>query len=135
MHTQWIESTLLPRLETQLRPAPLEEAGMQRFGVEIDGRRVVVGLPAALLRGLAAPDATPDAAPTGDPSDLCVPAPGTLVRWLVDDGAPVAEGEAVAVLDAMKMETQVVAHRAGAIDRSIEVGATLAAGAVIARIH
>jgi acetyl-CoA/propionyl-CoA carboxylase biotin carboxyl carrier protein len=135
VHTQWIEASLLPRLEPQLRPAPLEDAGMQRFGVEIDGRRVVLGVPAALLRGFAA--ASPgetgaDAA--SDPAELRAPAPGSLVRWLVEDGVEVAAGDAVAVLDAMKMETQVTAHRAGALSHAASVGDMIAADAVIARI-
>jgi len=132
VHTQWIESTLLPRLEPQLRPAPVTDAGMQRFPVEIDGRRVMLGVPTALLAGFdgaAAPVAdAPDAA------ELLAPAPGTLVRWLVDDGATVAVGDTVAVLDAMKMETPVLAHRAGTLSHGASVGAIVSADAPIARI-
>ncbi|CAH0123173.1 biotin carboxylase N-terminal domain-containing protein [Microbacterium sp. Bi121] len=137
VHTQWIESTLLPRLEPQLRPAPLEDAGMQRFGVEIDGKRVVLGVPAALLRGFAASSSSggPAAEPaSADLADLRAPAPGSLVRWLVDDGAEVAAGEAVAVLDAMKMETQVTAHRAGTLSHTASVGDMVSADAVLGRI-
>ncbi|WP_426185686.1 acetyl/propionyl/methylcrotonyl-CoA carboxylase subunit alpha [Microbacterium sp. TWP3-1-2b2] len=134
VHTQWIESTLLPRLEPQLRPAPLDDAGLQRFPVEIDGRRVVLGVPAALLRGFAGATAHAEAPASADPAELRAPAPGTLVRWLVDDGAAVAEGDAVAVLDAMKMETQVTAHRSGALVQAASVGDSIAAGAAIARV-
>ncbi|MCC2028671.1 ATP-grasp domain-containing protein [Microbacterium sp. YMB-B2] len=136
VHTQWIEASLLPRLEPQLRPAPLEDAGMQRFGVEIDGKRVVLGVPAALLRGFAsAPSGEAAAEPaSADPADLRAPVPGSLVRWLVDDGAEVAAGDAVAVLDAMKMETQVAAHRAGMLSQTASVGDMVAADAVIGRI-
>ncbi|MDQ0643958.1 acetyl/propionyl/methylcrotonyl-CoA carboxylase subunit alpha [Microbacterium murale] len=134
VHTQWIESTLLPRLEPQLRPAPVEDAALQRFPVEIDGRRVMLGVPAALLRGLGSSTVQADAPASADPAELRAPAPGTLVRWLVDDGASVAAGDAVAVLDAMKMETQVTAHRAGALVHGAEAGAAVAADAVIGRI-
>lgn len=135
VHTQWIESTLLPRLEPQLRPAPVEDAALQRFPVEIDGRRVMLGVPAALLRGFAAGSSEQvDAAASVDPAELRAPAPGTLVRWLVDDGASVEVGDAVAVLDAMKMETQVIAHRVGALVHAASVGEAIAADAVIARI-
>ena len=138
VHTQWIESTLLPRLEPQLRPAPVAESGLQRFPVEIDGRRVMLGLPTELLAGFAAGAGVGvDAGEGGavvDPGELRAPVPGTLVRWLVDDGAEVAEGDTVAVLDAMKMETPVTAHRAGTLARSAEAGTTVAADAVIARI-
>jgi len=134
VHTQWIEQTLLPRLEPQLRPAPVEDAGMQRFGVEIDGRRVVLGVPAALLRGFAASSGSEAAAATADPAELRAPAPGTLVRWLVDEGAAVEAGAAVAVLDAMKMETQVTAHRAGTLTQTASVGDAVGADAVIGRV-
>ncbi|WP_298039251.1 biotin carboxylase N-terminal domain-containing protein [uncultured Microbacterium sp.] len=134
VHTQWIESALLPRLEPQLRPAPMEDTGLQRFGVEIDGRRVVLGVPAALLRGFAAGAPAGEAPAAADPAELRTPAPGSLVRWTVDDGASVAEGDTVAVLDAMKMETPVAAHRAGVLSQSAAVGDMVAADAVIGRI-
>ncbi|MGM7667848.1 acetyl/propionyl/methylcrotonyl-CoA carboxylase subunit alpha [Microbacterium sp. A93] len=134
VHTQWIESTLLPRLEPQVRPAPIEDASLQRFAVEIDGRRVMLGVPSALLRGFAAGSVTADAVATVDPAALRASVPGSLVRWLVDDGATVAEGDAVAVLDAMKMETQVAAHRAGTLVHGAAVGAMVAADAEIGRI-
>ncbi len=134
VHTQWIESTLLPRLEPQLRPAPAPDAALQRFPVEIDGRRVVLGLPIALLAGLGGlADAGP-APSASDPAELRSPAPGTLVRWLADDGAHVAEGDPVAVLDAMKMETTVAAHRAGVLSHRAELSAAIAPDGVIAVI-
>ncbi|WP_336643116.1 acetyl/propionyl/methylcrotonyl-CoA carboxylase subunit alpha [Microbacterium sp. MMO-113] len=135
VHTQWIETVLLPVLEAQPRPAVAPVSGLQRFPVEIDGRRVMLGLPAELLSGIgrsAGEVAAP--VPSADPSELRAPAPGTLVRWLVDDGAVVAEGDPVAVLDAMKMETTVTAHRAGTLTPRADTGATLSADALLATI-
>lgn len=135
VHTQWIETVLLPVLEAQPRPAVAPVSGLQRFPVEIDGRRVMLGLPAELLAGIGRPageDAAP--VPSADSSELRAPAPGTLVRWLVDDGAVVAEGDPVAVLDAMKMETTVTAHRAGTLTPRADTGATLSADALLATI-
>lgn len=134
VHTQWIESTLLPRLEPQLRPAPAPDAALQRFPVEIDGRRVVLGLPMALLAGLGGLAEGGAAASVSDPTELRCPTPGTIVRWLVDDGASVAEGDPVAALDAMKMETTVTAHRAGILSHRAELSATIAADGVLAVI-
>ncbi len=134
VHTQWIESTLLPRLEPQLRPAPVDDAALQRFPVEIDGRRVMLGVPSALLRGFASSTEPADAPASADPAELRAPAPGTLVRWLVEDGTEVADGDAVAVLDAMKMETQVTAHRAGTLAHAASVGDSISADAMLARI-
>ena len=134
VHTQWIESTLLPRLEPQLRPAPAPDAALQRFPVEIDGRRVVLGLPMALLAGLGGLAEGGAAASASDPTELRSPTPGTIVRWLVDDGASVAEGDPVAVLDAMKMETTVTAHRPGILSHRAELSATIEADGVLAVI-
>ncbi|EQM80753.1 acetyl/propionyl/methylcrotonyl-CoA carboxylase subunit alpha [Microbacterium maritypicum] len=134
VHTQWIESSLLPKLETQSRPAAVSDSALQRFPVEIDGRRVMLGLPAGLLSGLGRPAAPAPAAPTSDPTELRAPVPGTLVRWLVDDGTEVAEGEPVAVLDAMKMETTVTAHRSGSLSQRVELSAMVAADGVLAVI-
>ncbi|WP_136050695.1 acetyl/propionyl/methylcrotonyl-CoA carboxylase subunit alpha [Microbacterium sp. K36] len=135
VHTQWIETVLLPVLEAQPRPAVAPVSGLQRFPVEIDGRRVMLGLPAELLAGIGRPAGEVAAAvPAADPSELRAPAPGTLVRWLVDDGAVVAEGDPVAVLDAMKMETTVTAHRAGTLTPRADTGATLSADALLATI-
>lgn len=149
VHTQWIERTLLPRLEPQLRPAPAPDADLERFPVEIDGRRVVLGLPVGLLAGLgglgglsglgglggmAGPAAAAGAPAASDPTELRSPAPGTLVRWLADDGASVAEGDPVAVLDAMKMETTVAAHRAGILSHRVELSQSIAPDAVLAVI-
>jgi acetyl-CoA/propionyl-CoA carboxylase biotin carboxyl carrier protein len=135
VHTQWIESTLLSRLEAQLRPAPLTDAALQRFPVEIDGRRVVLGLPTGLLAGIAGSAASaPSGSAEADPAGLHAPVPGALVRWLADDGATVSEGDTVAVLDAMKMETPVLAHRAGTLAHAASVGDVVDADAVIGRI-
>ncbi|WP_258546478.1 biotin/lipoyl-containing protein, partial [Microbacterium sp. H6] len=134
VHTQWIEKALLPKLETQSRPAAVPEDVLQRFPVEIDGRRVMLGIPAGLLSGLGRPVDPAAAAPTTDPSELRSPVSGTLVRWLVDDGAEVTEGEPVAVLDAMKMETTVTAHRTGTLSYRAEVAEMVSADQVLGAI-
>jgi acetyl-CoA/propionyl-CoA carboxylase biotin carboxyl carrier protein len=89
-----------------------------------------------VLRGLAA-DAAP-AAPAADaPSatGLLAPTPGVLVRWLAESGSVVAEGDAIAVLDAMKMETTVRAHRAGRLTPLAQQGATVGTDQVIGHIE
>lgn len=134
VHTQWIERELLPRLEVQSRPAAVPDAALQRFPVEIDGRRVMLGLPAGLLSSLGRPADPAAAAPATDPNELRSPVPGTLVRWLVDDGAEIVEGEPVAVLDAMKMETTVTAHRSGVLSQRAELSAVVSVDAVLAVI-
>jgi acetyl-CoA/propionyl-CoA carboxylase biotin carboxyl carrier protein len=60
---------------------------------------------------------------------VTAPIPGTFRQWLVDDNATVAEGEIVAVIEAMKMETRVAATRAGTIKLSAKVGDSVGLGA------
>ena len=119
------------------RPEP-QAAGLTRTAIEIDGRRVLLGLPASLLAGMAVQpgDAAPAATapPPADESAVTAPAAGTLVAWKVSEGAPVQAGELIAVMEAMKMEMQLHAHRAGSIQALAAAGGFHAAGAVLARI-
>ena len=60
---------------------------------------------------------------------------GTIVKIAVEEGQSVAEGELVVVLEAMKMEQPINAHKAGVITGlSAEQGATVANGAVLCEI-
>ncbi|MFC0598889.1 acetyl-CoA carboxylase biotin carboxyl carrier protein subunit, partial [Streptomyces palmae] len=66
---------------------------------------------------------------------LASPMQGTIVKIAVEEGQQVAEGELVVVLEAMKMEQPLNAHRAGTVKGlSAEVGSTITAGAVICEI-
>ena len=72
-------------------------------------------------------------AATGD--DLTSPMQGTIVKVAVQEGAQVAEGDLVVVLEAMKMEQPLTAHKSGTVSGlSALPGATVSAGAVIASI-
>ncbi|MGM1030507.1 MAG: acetyl/propionyl/methylcrotonyl-CoA carboxylase subunit alpha [Actinomycetota bacterium] len=134
--TQWIEAELMPRLEPQLRSAPAPATALRRLAIEVDGRRVVLGLPEALLAAAAGgvPSTGTAGEPIADAGALRSPVPGTVVRWLVDDGAEVEEGRDVVVLDAMKMETRVAAHRSGTLQRTVEEGTGVAVDEALARI-
>lgn len=149
--TQWLESSLMPRIEPQLRAARTPEEALRRVPIELDGRRVVLGLPASLLASLSAalgdghdahagPTATEhsgtgdDPHEPGDASAVVPPVPGTLVRWLVGDGERVSDGQAIAIIDAMKLETPVTAHRAGTLTAIAAEGDEVAPGESIGRI-
>ncbi|WP_061938090.1 biotin carboxylase N-terminal domain-containing protein [Aureimonas sp. AU22] len=137
VHTRWIETDFAGDLAAAARPQPVEGPAMLRVPVEIDGRRHELGLPAAFLSRLGSPAGTPRAADADEPADtglLAAPVAGTLQGWRVEDGAEVAAGDVVAVMEAMKMETQVTAHAAGVIALTAEPGAYLEAGAALARI-
>src|SRR5699024_12782265 len=82
----------------------------------------------------AAPHADRPSFPTRRSSDLS-PMQGTIVKVAVEDGELIAEGDLVVVLEAMKMEQPLVAHRAGRIHGlAAAVGETVSAGTVICQI-
>jgi acetyl-CoA/propionyl-CoA carboxylase biotin carboxyl carrier protein len=140
VHTRWIETDFANTLAAEVRPEPLAEVALVRTAVEIDGRRVALGLPAELLRGL--PSATPAAAGAGaglsaeaiDPAAVAAPISGTLQAWKVADGDTVVAGDTLASMEAMKMEMPVTAHRPGRVSLKVAQGAYVAAGAAIAGI-
>ncbi|MGW1667253.1 acetyl-CoA carboxylase biotin carboxyl carrier protein subunit, partial [Streptomyces microflavus] len=66
---------------------------------------------------------------------LASPMQGTIVKVAVEEGQQVAEGELIVVLEAMKMEQPLNAHRAGTVKGLVaEVGATVTSGAVLCEI-
>ena len=142
VHTRWIETAFSHTLQAAA-PALPQPGALQRSAIEVDGRRVELGLPAALLQGLAAlaGGAAPQAAAAGatadaatDPSLLAAPISGTVLAWKVAEGAEVRAGELVGIIEAMKMETQLQAQRDGRIALLVAAGSYVAAGTPIARI-
>jgi acetyl-CoA/propionyl-CoA carboxylase biotin carboxyl carrier protein len=155
VHTRWIETEFADRLPTLTGPgaaAPAdpadEDAGaLERVVVEVGGKRLEVVLPAALALARAgagrpgAPARRPARRPAqrtgsgGNGTTLASPMQGTIVKVAVEDGATVAEGDLVVVLEAMKMEQPLVAHRAGTVSGlSATVGASVSAGGAICDI-
>ncbi len=132
VYTNWIETAF-----RGIKPAPRvdpAEGGLLRSFIEIDGKRHELGLPAALFSGLGAAQPAAATTPKAGAAAVTAPIPGTLRQWLVEDGAQVAEGEIVAVMEAMKMETRIPAPKAGRISLVAEIGATVGIGAELATI-
>jgi acetyl-CoA/propionyl-CoA carboxylase biotin carboxyl carrier protein len=146
IHTRWIETDFADRIPADPDYSTTPPDGERRtITVEVDGRRMAVGLPAELLDGWARSgaalpagvslDAASGGAAAADPGELRADMAGTVVKWLVEPGAEVAAGDPVVVLEAMKMETQVAAHRGGTVtDVRTEAGGVVIAGAVLALI-
>ncbi|WP_337182805.1 biotin carboxylase N-terminal domain-containing protein [Shinella sp.] len=136
VHTRWIETDFAAMPEAAMRPEPVADPSLVRTHLEIDGRRVSLALPSLLLAGLGA--AGQGAAATGaagsKPAEdgIAAPVSGTLQAFKVADGATVAEGDLVAVMEAMKMETQVLAPKAGRLRLRVKDGDYLQAGDVLA---
>jgi acetyl-CoA/propionyl-CoA carboxylase, biotin carboxylase, biotin carboxyl carrier protein len=149
VHTRWIETEWDNDLPAYTAAAPAEEDAEPRetVVVEVGGRRLEVTLPAG-LGAAAGPAAAPGraaAAPkrggrskggqavSGDA--LTSPMQGTIVRIAVADGDQVQAGDLVVVLEAMKMEQPLSAHKAGTVKAlAAEVGQVVSAGAVICEL-
>jgi len=150
VHTRWIESefdnTIQPFVSAAEAPEVHERESVT---VEVGGKRLEVTLPAGLglsagaagAGGAAATKAAPrrsakkgsGAAASGD--ELTSPMQGTIVKIAVEEGQGVEAGELVVVLEAMKMEQPLNAHKAGIISGlTAEIGQTLTAGASICTI-
>ena len=149
VHTRWIETDFADKIPVDPEYSVVPPGGERRtITVDVDGKRLAVGLPADLLDGWArsgqgipaftAPTDTPGSVTRGDSpaeSALVSSMAGTVVKWLVEPGAEVAAGDPLVVLEAMKMETQVPAHRAGTLSEVLSApGGVVTAGAVLAHI-
>ncbi|MDO5368339.1 biotin carboxylase N-terminal domain-containing protein [Kocuria sp.] len=140
VYTTWIEDAFTAELEASPHIAPAG-GGRTTLTVDIDGKAVQLGIPAAMYNalfhgggaGVAGPAASSEAGT--DQVILAAPMNGSVVKWLAENGADVAEGDGVLVVEAMKMETTVKAHRAGTLTRgSVDPGDTVTRGQELARI-
>ena len=149
IHTRWIETDFADThsISADSDYSTTAPDGERRtITVEVDGRRMAVGLPADLLdgwarsggplpAGVSVDGASDGGAAAADPGELRADMAGTVVKWLVEPGAEVSVGDPVVVLEAMKMETQVSAHRDGTVTGvRAEAGGVVTAGAVLALI-
>ena len=145
VHTRWIEtefSTVLPPQEVLAVDDP---PAREKLTVEVGGKRLEVVLPASAAAPASAGPAErsrrtarkPRSAPTaGGGNGLVSPMQGTIVKIAVADGAAVLAGDVVVVLEAMKMEQPLVAHKEGTVSGlSVAVGQTVSAGTVICTIE
>jgi acetyl-CoA/propionyl-CoA carboxylase biotin carboxyl carrier protein len=150
VHTGWIETEFSGRIP----PAPGPEQAAdgpperERITVEVGGKRLEVVLPAGLAtgpaeRGAAAggtgagrsrrPGRRGRAQASGD--ELTSPMQGTIIKIVAEEGQRVSAADTVVVLEAMKMEQPLTAHKDGTVTGlSVELGQTVAAGTVICRL-
>lgn len=139
VHTRWIETDFAETLALAARPEPLQDTSLIRTHVEIDGKRHELAIPALLLSGLGrvaggmAGDSGQAAVKAEDASSITTPISGTLQAFKIEDGGEVQAGDLIAVMEAMKMETQVTAARSGRVRFKAAAGGYLQAGTEIAR--
>ena len=144
VHTRWIETEFnntIPMYDGAPGSVDSDEDERTTVVVEVNGKRMEVSLPE--MGGAAKPAAKPasksrksrssrtSAKAGGD--ELTSPMQGTIVKVAVSDGDTVAEGDLVLVLEAMKMEQPITAHKAGKVSGlSAKPGDTVTSGAVLA---
>ncbi|MFF1381519.1 acetyl/propionyl/methylcrotonyl-CoA carboxylase subunit alpha [Streptomyces sp. NPDC058308] len=148
VHTRWIETEFvneIPPFTATGDAETDEEPGRETVVVEVGGKRLEVSLPSSLgmtiARTAAAGGARPKrraakkSGPAASGDTLASPMQGTIVKVAVEEGQEVNEGDLVVVLEAMKMEQPLNAHRSGTIKGlTAEVGASLTSGAMICEI-
>jgi len=147
VHTRWIETEFDNRIAPFTDPAEVPgEEPRQTLVVEVGGRRLEVSLPGGLAAG--APAANGPAGAKGRPRKhgagksatvsgdaVTAPMQGTIVKIAVEDGQQVEPGELIVVLEAMKMENPVTAHKAGAVTGlAVSTGETVTQGSVLCEI-
>ncbi len=152
VHTRWIETEWNNTVEPFTGGDPIDEEDTiprQTVVVEVGGRRLEVSLPGdlALGNGGGAPahgairkkpkprkrGGGGGAAASGD--SVTAPMQGTVVKVAVEEGQTVAAGDLVVVLEAMKMENPVTAHKDGVITGlAVEPGAATTQGTVLCEI-
>lgn len=148
VYTTWIETDFNNTITPYAGGAAEadEAAERQTVTVEVGGKRLEVVLPAGLgglsVGGGAAGGAKKPKRAGGKKAGAAVsgdavasPMQGTIVKVAVEEGATVAEGDVIVVMEAMKMEQPLKAHKAGTVTGlQAEVGATVTQGAVICEL-
>ncbi len=155
VYTKWIENDWDNTIEPYTGAQPIEdedESPRQTVVVEVGGRRVEVSLPGQFTVGAGAAGAAANgagvirkkpkarkrggaggAAASGD--SVTAPMQGTVVKVAVEEGQTVEAGDLIAVLEAMKMENPVNAHKSGVVTGlAVEAGAAITQGTVLAEI-
>ena len=147
VHTRWIETEFTAPMPAQEPAETAPSAEREAITVEVGGKRLSVVVPAAFgvphrtgsvpgsserVRG-ASRSRRP--APAGSGDTLVSPMQGTIIKIAVADGERVSAGDVVVVLEAMKMEQPLTAHKDGTVTGlAVAVGQTVSAGAPICEL-
>jgi acetyl-CoA/propionyl-CoA carboxylase biotin carboxyl carrier protein len=150
VHTRWIETEFTAPMPDQEPAATAEAAEREAITVEVGGKRLSVVVPAALgvphpggeQGGGQSPRARgglgggrPPRASRADGDTLVSPMQGTIIKIAVADGERVSAGDVIVVLEAMKMEQPLTAHKDGTVTGlAVAVGQTVTAGAPICEL-
>ena len=144
VHTRWIETEFVNTIPAYDGTATVNTDPDDRNSVvvEVDGKRIEVTLPNGFAsttgpakKSQATPMTKAKKATAASGDAIAAPMQGTVVKVAVSDGQTVEAGELIVVVEAMKMEQPLTAHKAGVVTGlNATVGATLATGDVICEI-
>ena len=145
VHTRWIETEFNTPMPAQETAEAAEPAERETVTVEVGGKRLEVVVPAGL--GVARGTASQGAERTrgggrgrrkvasGSGNTLVSPMQGTIIKIAAEEGQRVSAGDVIVVLEAMKMEQPLTAHKDGTVTGlAVEVGQTVSAGASICEL-
>jgi acetyl-CoA/propionyl-CoA carboxylase, biotin carboxylase, biotin carboxyl carrier protein len=152
VHTRWIETEFSAPMPHQEPAETAPPADREKITVEVGGKRLEVVVPAVLAAGVSGPPAragrgdgqSPRARgasggggrPRASTDTLVSPMQGTIIKIAVAEGERVSAGDVIVVLEAMKMEQPLTAHKDGTVtDLAVTVGQTVTAGAPICELR
>jgi len=147
---EWLKTLAFPKPEAPAEAEAEDESVEQSYTVEVSGKRFDVRVIGPPLAGAAVNGSAPAGAVAarkpprrerasgaggGGGDTLASPLQGTILKVAVEQGASVEEGALVAVIEAMKMENEITAHKAGTVSElPISVGSSVATGDTLAVI-
>ena len=150
VHTRWIETEFAAPMPAQEPAETAESPDRETITVEVGGKRLSVVVPATVagspargtprgVRGDGSPRARGRSgrgrAPRANTDTLVSPMQGTIIKIAVADGERVSAGDVIVVLEAMKMEQPLTAHKDGTVTGlAVAVGQTVTAGAAICEL-
>jgi len=146
VHTRWIETEFAAPMPAQEPAETAEEADREAITVEVSGKRLSVVVPASLGLPRRTPSGSAErvrggsrstrrSLPGGSGDTLVSPMQGTIIKIAVADGERVSAGDVIVVLEAMKMEQPLTAHKDGTVTGlAVTVGQTVTAGAPICEL-
>jgi acetyl-CoA/propionyl-CoA/long-chain acyl-CoA carboxylase, biotin carboxylase, biotin carboxyl carrier protein len=145
VHTRWIETEFDTPMPAQQTAEAAEPGERERLTVEVGGKRLEVVVPAGLgvARGTGSQGAERArtsrrgrrSTHSSSGNTLVSPMQGTIIKIVASEGQRVSAGDTIVVLEAMKMEQPLTAHKDGTVTGlAVEVGQTVSAGASICEL-
>jgi acetyl-CoA/propionyl-CoA carboxylase biotin carboxyl carrier protein len=145
VHTRWIETEFENDIPAYDEISDVSNSDQRDTVVlEVNGKRIEVGIPAnfgsatAVITRPSAPGPKRSAgkvAPASTGEDLTSPMQGTVIKIAVTENQHVEQGDLIVVVEAMKMEQPLIAHKSGVVKNlQIEVGQTVSSGALLCKI-